>query len=178
MPNVSGLSHVDLTVSDVERSAAWYQKSLGLRQVHESNPPEMFAGRTINMVEPSSGLIISVVQHERAEPGAFSEFRVGLDHLARPSSPATTSKPGSSTSNAFAFNTQGLPTCGTGLFSCSETLTASSWNWRRSRPHRPSPRRDREPTTRDRHDRVGRASQHRSEPSHARLTSAYAPLGS
>ena len=82
MPNVTGLSHIDLTVSDAERSAAWYRESLGLEQIYETDSPGTFAGRLINMVEPSTGLIISMVQHERSEPGAFSEFRVGLDHLA------------------------------------------------------------------------------------------------
>jgi catechol-2,3-dioxygenase len=82
MPNVSGLSHIDLTVSDSVQSAAWYKEALGLQQVYETDSPEMFAGRTINMIEPSSRLIISVVQHDRAERGRFSEFRAGLDHLA------------------------------------------------------------------------------------------------
>ena len=82
MPNLTGLSHIDLTVSDIGRSAAWYQGTLGLERVFETDAPDMFPGHLVNLLEPSSGLIISMVQHERAVPGEFSEFRVGLDHLA------------------------------------------------------------------------------------------------
>jgi glyoxylase I family protein len=82
MPNVTGLSHIDLTVSDAQRSAAWYREALGLLQLYETESPDMFPGHQINMFDPSSGLIIGMIQHERAQPGAFSEFRVGLDHLS------------------------------------------------------------------------------------------------
>jgi catechol 2,3-dioxygenase-like lactoylglutathione lyase family enzyme len=82
MPSVSGLSHIDLTVSNARRSADWYRTALGLQQVYETESPDMFAGHQITMIEPSSGLLITMIQHERAEPGPFSEFRAGLDHLA------------------------------------------------------------------------------------------------
>ena len=81
MPTFKGVSHFDLTVNDAERSAAWYRQVLELDQLHSTDSPDTFEGRMINLVH-STGLIISVIQHERSEPGAFSEFRVGLDHLA------------------------------------------------------------------------------------------------
>ena len=82
MPTFTGVSHVDLTVTDAERSAAWYKQVLGLDQLHSTDSPDTFEGRMINLVHPSTSLIVSVIKHEKAEPGAFSEFRVGLDHLA------------------------------------------------------------------------------------------------
>jgi catechol-2,3-dioxygenase len=82
MPDLSGLSHIDLTVSNARRSADWYRRALGLQQIYETESPDMFAGHQVNMIEPSSGLLIGMIQHERAEPGSFSEFRAGLDHLA------------------------------------------------------------------------------------------------
>jgi catechol-2,3-dioxygenase len=80
---MTGVSHIDLTVSDAERSAAWYVESLGLERILDPDSADLtFPGRVINLIAASGRVIISVVEHDRAEPGAFSEFRVGLDHLA------------------------------------------------------------------------------------------------
>jgi catechol-2,3-dioxygenase len=79
---VTGVSHIDLTVSNAERSAAWYRDALGMEHVLTTDSTDTFAGRVITLIAPSTRVIISMVEHDRAEPGAFSEFRVGLDHLA------------------------------------------------------------------------------------------------
>ena len=83
MPALTGVSHVELTVSDADRSAAWYQQVLGFDVVLLStDEPDFFKGRVISLLRPDINLGIGLVQHEKAEPGGFSEFRVGLDHLA------------------------------------------------------------------------------------------------
>ena len=82
MPNIFGFSHVDLTVSDAERSAAWYQQVLGLEHAYTNESPGTFSGRIISLLHPPTGMILSLVQHQHPEPGTFSEFRVGLDHLS------------------------------------------------------------------------------------------------
>jgi glyoxylase I family protein len=73
-----GISHLDLSVSDVEASAAWYQRVLGLHRVRRSDLP----GRTmIVLLHRPSGLIIGLNQHDDMPGGEFDERRCGLDHV-------------------------------------------------------------------------------------------------
>ncbi len=77
-PAFSGISHLDLSVSDVDASAAWYQRVLGLQQVRRAE----FDTRTmIVLLEPSSGLVIGLNEHAERPDGRFDERRVGLDHV-------------------------------------------------------------------------------------------------
>jgi glyoxylase I family protein len=83
MPALSGVSHVELTVRDTDRSAAWYQQVLGFDVVLlATDEPDFFKGRVISLLRPDINLGIGLVQHVTAESDGFSEFRVGLDHLA------------------------------------------------------------------------------------------------
>ncbi len=73
----SGLDHVVLTVTDMERSKAFYGNLLGFDIQYEA---EYLGGSYYFTV---GGVEISLVQHDRTAPGdRFSEFRVGLDHLS------------------------------------------------------------------------------------------------
>jgi glyoxylase I family protein len=79
MPQLMGFSHIDLTVSDCERAATWWQDMLGFTLVHQARN-ETFELRS--MVHPS-GLGVTVLTHdETAKSDTFDERRVGLDHLA------------------------------------------------------------------------------------------------
>ena len=79
MPELMGFSHIDLTVSDCQRTATWWQDVLGFTLVHQARN-ETFEVKS--MVHPS-GLAVTVMTHDgTAESGAFDERRVGLDHLA------------------------------------------------------------------------------------------------
>ncbi len=81
MPSITGISHVDLSVTDLAASVAWYT------ELFECVP--LFGGRNDAygydaqyLLEPESGVVIGLEQHD-ANPGtAFDERRVGLDHLA------------------------------------------------------------------------------------------------
>jgi catechol 2,3-dioxygenase-like lactoylglutathione lyase family enzyme len=81
MPSITGISHVDLSVTDIEASHAWYRELFGA--------VPLFGGRNDAhsldvryLMEPTSGVIIGLEQHD-ANPGTpFDEKRVGLDHLA------------------------------------------------------------------------------------------------
>lgn len=81
MPSITGISHVDLSVTDLARSVAWYQELFSC--------VPLFGGRNDDhgldvqyLLEPNSGVVIGLEQHD-ANPGtAFDERRVGLDHLA------------------------------------------------------------------------------------------------
>jgi glyoxylase I family protein len=79
MPQILGISHIDLTVSDCDRAAKWWQDVMGftlVNQVHEAT----YEGKSV--IHPS-GLAVTLMTHSAtAALGAFDERRVGLDHLA------------------------------------------------------------------------------------------------
>jgi catechol 2,3-dioxygenase-like lactoylglutathione lyase family enzyme len=83
-PNFTGVSHVELTVRDADRSATWYEQALCMKRLGEF--PEWatpgVAARVIQVMHPATGLNFGLIQHEGGDHGEFSEFRVGLDHLA------------------------------------------------------------------------------------------------
>lgn len=77
-PTFGGISHLDLSVSDVEASAAWYEQVLGLRRLRRVDLPE----RTmIVLLHDAVGLVIGLNQHSAFSGGAFDEGRTGLDHV-------------------------------------------------------------------------------------------------
>lgn len=78
MPAFSTISHLDLTVSDAERSARWYVEVLGLRRVRRAD----LDGRImIVLVHPDTGLVIGLNQHDEQSAERFDEHRPGLDHV-------------------------------------------------------------------------------------------------
>lgn len=78
VPPTHGVHHITLSVTDVERSAAWYEALLG--EAQRTNR----AGdgwQRIRMSWPN-GLIIGVTAHDAtAANDEFDTTRVGLDHL-------------------------------------------------------------------------------------------------
>jgi glyoxylase I family protein len=74
------LSHVALTVRDLTVSVPWYEALLDARPViDEDTDPDMH--HTVYLL--GSGTLLGLHQHRRAaSPEPFSEFRVGLDHMA------------------------------------------------------------------------------------------------
>jgi catechol 2,3-dioxygenase-like lactoylglutathione lyase family enzyme len=78
MPTFGSISHLDLTVSDAERSARWYVDTLGLRRLHRSD----LQGRImIVLLHPETGLVIGLNQHDEQSADRFDEHRPGLDHV-------------------------------------------------------------------------------------------------
>lgn len=78
MPKFNAISHLDLSVSDVERSAQWYSTVLGLREVGRSD-----LGDRIMVVlrHDETGLIIGLNQHSEQTADRFDEHSPGLDHV-------------------------------------------------------------------------------------------------
>src|SRR4051812_21054817 len=74
------LTHVALTVRDLAVSAPWYESLFGAGPViDEDTEPAMH--HTVYMV--GNQTLIGLHQHAQAAPDErFSEFRVGLDHVA------------------------------------------------------------------------------------------------
>jgi uncharacterized protein (TIGR00725 family) len=70
--------HLTLSVTDVRRSADWYQDLLGPASIVERTGPDWERIR----LEWPSGLVIGVTAHWSTEPAdRFDHRRVGLDHV-------------------------------------------------------------------------------------------------
>lgn len=76
---LDGLHHVSLTVSDLERSVAWYRRVLGLSQLGENDHD---GGRTVVLADHGPGFVLLLQQHKAHEGTGYSEYRPGLDHLS------------------------------------------------------------------------------------------------
>ena len=83
-PAVTGVHHFSPTVSDVEASAAWYARVLGMDRVPVTFPhhDDEDGGFAVLMVEPRSGVTIGLHHHEANLGDGFDERRNGLDHIA------------------------------------------------------------------------------------------------
>jgi glyoxylase I family protein len=79
MPTITGAHHLALTVTDVERSAAWYRDLLGLVRVLDGSDDTV----TYQVLaHPDSGWVMGVRQYSAGRSDTFDEYRTGLDHLA------------------------------------------------------------------------------------------------
>ena len=74
------LTHVALTVRDLSVSVSWYEALLDLTPVlDEDTDPDMH--HTVYLLD--NGTLLGLHQHEKEPSDArFTEFEVGLDHLA------------------------------------------------------------------------------------------------
>ena len=77
-PDIEGFGHIDLTVTDGERSVRWWHEVMGFVQVALT---EKEAWTTWHMAHPS-GLVVSVMTHRSPASESFDEQAIGLDHLA------------------------------------------------------------------------------------------------
>ncbi|MGC8464090.1 MAG: VOC family protein [Acidimicrobiales bacterium] len=73
-----GIGHLDLSVSDVEVSAAWYEQVLGLRRLRRVDFPQR---AMIVLRHDASGLVVGLNQHQGFPGELFDERRAGLDHV-------------------------------------------------------------------------------------------------
>jgi glyoxylase I family protein len=78
MPDIIG-QVVILTVSDAERSAAWYCDVLGAEVASRYVRPDGHV-ELVCLGRARSSIELCLVDHG-GEPGPFDEFRPGLDHL-------------------------------------------------------------------------------------------------
>ena len=74
------ITHVALTVRDLAVSIPWYEALLGAEPVlDEDTDPNMH--HTVYLL--GNGMLLGLHQHDTPAPAErFSEFRVGLDHVA------------------------------------------------------------------------------------------------
>lgn len=80
MTTITGVSHIDFSVSDIDRSEAFYTELFGLAKILDGrNDDHHFASRYL--LHPESLLIFGLVQHDEPTTG-FDERSCGLDHLS------------------------------------------------------------------------------------------------
>ena len=80
MPDVPPLTHVAVTVRDLSVSVAWYEALLEAKPVLDEDTDPDFH-HTVYLL--GNNTLFGLHQHAAPAPtGDFSEFRVGLDHVA------------------------------------------------------------------------------------------------
>ena len=77
MPDLAGLRHVAITVSDREASARWYHDVLGFEELFREDGPTRLA-----CVMRGAGGVVGLVQFVPASADRFDPHHPGLDHLA------------------------------------------------------------------------------------------------
>jgi glyoxylase I family protein len=80
---ITGIHHFSPTVSDVEASAAWYEKVFSAMRLPITFPHHDLeeTGYAVLLIEPTSGLLIGLHHHEANDGQSFDESRTGLDHI-------------------------------------------------------------------------------------------------
>ena len=78
MLQFTGISHLDLSVTDAEKSSAWYCEVLGLRRARRADLDNRIM---IVHVHEASGLIIGLIQHHKMVGDRFDERHPGMDHV-------------------------------------------------------------------------------------------------
>lgn len=81
MPEFGGVHHLNVSVTDLDRSVAWYTSVLDLK-VGWDNPDVEGRGRKVVMLHPTDPLRIVLTVHQSNSGEPFSEFRTGIDHIA------------------------------------------------------------------------------------------------
>ena len=78
MPEISGVSHIGLTVADLDRSKDWYYDLFGLQELFGGDEE----GIRYVVTAHASGLVIGLREHKSGAKDTFTPERTGLDHLA------------------------------------------------------------------------------------------------
>lgn len=79
-PAVTGFHHVSAIVSDVEASATWYQRVLGLQRLPVTFPHHGDDGKAALLLDTATGVMIEL--HDNTAGRAPDRARNALDHLA------------------------------------------------------------------------------------------------
>ena len=79
MPHLAGISHIDLTVTDVQRSERFYTDVLGFEVVKRVDKPDF---RLADLRHAGLENEVCVRQPTGGDDAPFDEFRTGLDHLS------------------------------------------------------------------------------------------------
>jgi glyoxylase I family protein len=83
-PALAGFHHFSATVSDVEASAAWYQRVFGMMRVPPPFPHygDEDSGYGVVLLDPATGIGVGLHHHRDNTGEPADERRCGLDHMA------------------------------------------------------------------------------------------------
>jgi len=81
VPDITGLHHISLTVTDLDRSVAWYSEVLGLGELMKETHPDG-NGRAIVLGKPDWSMCVGLHTHDANVAEPFQETRTGLDHVS------------------------------------------------------------------------------------------------
>lgn len=77
-PNLTRVHHITFSVTELDRSLAWYRDVLGFTEVKR-----LSVGGLDKAMMVRDELVLTFVAHgDQAVPGPFDERRAGLDHLS------------------------------------------------------------------------------------------------
>jgi len=80
MPTVSGIHHVSITVTDIERSVPWYAEVLGLEKLMDEQHPND-DGYAVVLGKPDWSMCVGLHTHPTNSGERFAESTTGLDHV-------------------------------------------------------------------------------------------------
>jgi glyoxylase I family protein len=80
MPQMSAacVHHISLTVTDLDKSVAWYERVFG---IHPMMDEEHDGGMARILADEQWRLVIGLHRHDVNQGEAFSERRTGMDHV-------------------------------------------------------------------------------------------------
>lgn len=82
VPPISAIQHIGLTVTDVERSEAWYGRVLGMHRIFtEPHHGGNGQGYAVVLGAPALGLNIGLDHHPDGHGRRFDPCVTGLDHV-------------------------------------------------------------------------------------------------
>ena len=83
-PNITGVHHVSLTVTDIDDSLAWYKKVFPVEQVDYkfNHLHREETGYGILLVVKPSNVVIALHDNTGNQHEGFLESRTGLDHVS------------------------------------------------------------------------------------------------
>jgi glyoxylase I family protein len=79
MKSLGGFHHAALTVSDLDRSAEWYSRVLGMVELFREDSPTR---RAVVYRFAGGGTSVGLVEHSGSGGACFDPTVIGLDHVA------------------------------------------------------------------------------------------------
>jgi glyoxylase I family protein len=80
MPEFPAITHVAVTVTDLQRSTRWYEQLLGAAPVLDED--ETIGGFHHTVFALAGGQLFGLHTHPQGASDRFDEHRTGLDHVA------------------------------------------------------------------------------------------------
>ena len=80
-PQITGIAHVELSVTDLDRSVDWYRRLLGAKDVWRG-ANEKGGYKACAILEPITHTVLAFTEHVAEKHVPFSPLVPGLDHLS------------------------------------------------------------------------------------------------